>query len=274
MSGPSEEASSPASSPNEAPSPNGRAAVVERAALSGSNRAATAAVGSQPSRRQVLWYKFARAVLFGLSWLVWRMSFYGQEHLPQTTPYVIAPVHRSYLDTFFAAFVVRRRVRFMGKEEMWAKPWASRLLSSLGAFPVRLQGQSGTDLRRGTPDREALRNCLRALSAGEPVVMFPEGTRRSGPVVEPLLGGTAFVALRANVPIVPVGIGGSERAMPRGSKLLRPGRIAVVVGKPLWPPVRPHGAPVLRQDVDEMTAKLRVDLQRVFDEARRLAGEP
>lgn len=252
---------------------NGEPAAAARQVPAARSRAAKTVVGSPPTRRQVVWFRFARAVLFGLCWLMWRMSFYGQEHLPQTTPYVITPVHRSYLDTFFAAFVVRRRVRFMGKEEMWAKPWAARLLSSLGAFPVRLQGQSGTDLRRGTPDREALRNCLSALAGGEPVVMFPEGTRRSGPVVEPLFGGPAFVALRMNVPMVPVGIGGSERAMPRGSKLLRPGRVAIVVGKPIWPPVRPVGAPVLREDVDEMTAKLQAELQMVFDEARRLAGE-
>ena len=226
-----------------------------------------------PTRGELAWYGVARTLVLGLCWLMWRMSVHGREHVPQTTPYVIAPVHRSYLDTLFAACVTRRRARFMGKEEMWARPWVARLFTSLGAFPVRLQGQSGTGTRRGTADREALRRCQAALAGGEPVVMFPEGTRRSGPVVQPLFDGPAFVALRMNVPIVPVGIGGSERAMPVGAKWMRPARIAIVVGKPIWPPPRPGGAPVPRAAVAEMTSKLQEALQVVFDDARRRVGD-
>ncbi len=110
------------------------------------------------------------------SWLLWRMRFTGLENLPQTTPYVLAPVHRSYIDTLLAGYVSPRRVRFMGKEEMWRTPWVAKLFNSLGGFPVR----------RGTPDREALRICEQILAAGEPVVLFPEGSRQSGPIVQPL----------------------------------------------------------------------------------------
>jgi 1-acyl-sn-glycerol-3-phosphate acyltransferase len=236
--------------------------------------AASPSVERPPTRGELAWYSVARSLLMGLGWLMWRMEVVGREHLPQTTPYVIAPVHRSYLDTLFAACVTRRRVRFMGKEEMWARPWVAWLFSSLGAFPVRLRGESGTDSRRGTPDREALRRCQAVLAGGEPVVMFPEGTRRSGPLVQPLFDGPAFVALRMNVPIVPVGIGGSERAMPVGAKWVRLARVVIVVGKPIWPAPRAAGAPVPRPAVSEMTSKLHAALQVVFDEARQQAGEP
>ncbi len=69
------------------------------------------------------------------------------------------------------------------------------MFTALGGFPVH----------RGTADREALRLGEEAIRAGEALVIFPEGTRRSGPVVEPLFEGAAFVAMRAGVPIVPVG---------------------------------------------------------------------
>jgi len=215
-----------------------------------------------PTRGELAWYSFARSVVFGLCWLMWRVRFVGTDNLPQTTPYVVAPVHRSYIDTFLAGLTTRRRFRFMGKGEMWDTPWVARLFSSLGGFPVR----------RGTPDREALKMCEQALMAGEPVVLFPEGTRQSGPIVRSLFAGPAFVALRANVPIVPLGIGGSERAMPKGSKWLRPGRIAVVVGKPIWPPPASGSGRASRRAVQELTERLHEELQVVFDEAQVIAG--
>ena len=60
------------------------------------------------------------------------------------------------------------------------------------------------------------------LEAGEPLVLFPEGERKSGPIVQPLFDGATYVAVKAGVPIVPVGIGGSERAMPKGAKFIFP----------------------------------------------------
>ena len=88
-------------------------------------------------------------------------------------------------------------------------------------------------MHRGTPDREALRRCEEAVRAGEPVVLFPEGTRQSGPTVQPLFEGAAFVAARAGVPIVPVGIGGSEWAMPKARSGSRPVKVVMVVGPAL-----------------------------------------
>jgi 1-acyl-sn-glycerol-3-phosphate acyltransferase len=219
-------------------------------------------VVAPPTRGQLAWYRLARAVVIVPSWFMWRMRFTGLENLPQTTPYVLAPVHRSYIDTLLAGYVSTRRVRFMGKEEMWQTPWVAKLFSSLGGFPVR----------RGTPDREALRICEQILAAGEPVVLFPEGSRQSGPIVQPLFAGPAFVAVRANVPIVPLGIGGSEKAMPKGAKWLRPTRIALAVGRPIWPPPAADGERVPRRVVSELTDRLQTELQEVFDTAQALAG--
>jgi 1-acyl-sn-glycerol-3-phosphate acyltransferase len=192
---------------------------------------------------------------------MWRPKVVGRENLPQTTPYVLAPTHRSYIDTFLAGFITRRRLRFMGKSDVFAKPLAAKLFISLGGFPVR----------RGTADREAMQICERALALGEPVVLYPEGTRRSGPTIDELFGGPAFVALRANVPIVPVGIGGSALAMPPGAQYLRPAKTAIVIGKPIWPPPAPGTGRVTRRAVDELTGRLRAELQDAFERAEALA---
>jgi 1-acyl-sn-glycerol-3-phosphate acyltransferase len=216
-----------------------------------------------PKRAELAWYRTARALLLAPGWLLWRPVVVGRENLPQTTPYILAPVHRSYIDTLLAGYLTSRRLRFMGKSGVFAKPWAARLFSSLGGFPVR----------RGMPDREALAAGQRALADGEPLVLFPEGRRGEGPVLGPLLNGPAFLALRANVPIVPLGIGGSQRSMPVGSNRVRPVKIYLVVGRPIWPPPKPATGRVPRSTVDELTARLEVSLQQVFDRARELAGD-
>ena len=123
--------------------------------------------------------------MFPPCWLMWRVKTVGKDNLPQTTPYIVAPVHRSYIDTLLAAYITNRRLRFMAKEEIFSRAWSARLFGSLGGFPVR----------RGTPDREALQMCQRALAGGEPVVLFPEGTRRSGAEVQPLFDGPGLRGL-------------------------------------------------------------------------------
>lgn len=208
------------------------------------------------------WYTFARGLVlaFCLAWF--RVEFHGREKLPSSGPYVIAPVHRSNLDTLFAGCLRRRRVRFMAKDSLWKYRWLGALCGSLGGFPVS----------RGTPDREALRACEEAVAGGEPVVLFPEGTRQSGPVLHPLFDGAAFVAARQGVPIVPVGIGGSEWAMPKGSRRILPVKVVVVVGDPIPPPARGESGRLPRRAVGELTERLAVELQAVFDQALAAAG--
>jgi 1-acyl-sn-glycerol-3-phosphate acyltransferase len=149
-------------------------------------------------------------------------------------------------------------MRFMGKDSMWKIKPIGRLFSALGAFPVH----------RGTVDREALRRTIEVLQAGEPVVIFPEGTRQSGPLVQPLFEGAAYVAARTGVPIVPVGIGGSEQAMPKGAKMLKPVKVHIVVGEPLVPPPLGPGERAPRRVVHEMTEDLHARLQALFDQAQ------
>lgn len=208
------------------------------------------------------WYAVARGLVEVVCRTVWRVRIVDRDKLPARGPYVIAPVHRSNIDTLLAGCLTRRRIRFMGKDSLWKYGWSGAVFSSLGAFPVH----------RGTPDREALRRCEEAVAGGEPVVLFPEGTRQSGPRLHPLFEGAAFVAARAGVPLVPVGIGGSEWAMPKGSKRVNPVKVVMVVGDPIPPPARSESGRLSRRAVTEMTDRLGVELQALFDRALELAG--
>lgn len=192
-----------------------------------------------------------------------RARVIGRHNIPRSGPFLLAPIHRSNIDTPLAAGVTRRRMRFMGKDSLWKFSPIGWILSALGAFPVS----------RGTADREALKRCIAVLEAGEPLVLFPEGTRQFGPVVQPLFDGAAYVAVKAGVPIIPVGIGGSEGVMPKGSKMIHPRKCVLVVGEPILATTDDTGR-VPRSAVKDVTERLYSELQRLFDEAQQLAGTP
>lgn len=234
---------------------------LERGTFAPSERPTFLAPNSRGSR---VTYRIVRALVVGFTRLWTRLSIEGAEHVPSSGPFVLAPVHRSNMDTPIAASVTTRRLRFMGKDSLWRKRFPAWALSTLGGFPVV----------RGTADREALSRCIQLLQRGEPLVLFPEGERKSGAVVSPLFHGAAYVAARAGVAIVPVGIGGSERVMPKGARFIRPRKVHVIVGAPIAPPQATATGRVARGAVRDLTVQLHGELQALFDEAQRRCGAP
>jgi 1-acyl-sn-glycerol-3-phosphate acyltransferase len=211
------------------------------------------------SRASRIAYRICRSIVCWFTQAFTRMRIEGREHLPATGAYVIAPVHRSYVDTPITACISSRRIRYMGKQEVWKYRPIGWFVSALGAFPVN----------RGTADREALNRCITVLAGGEPLVLFPEGERKDGPLVHPLYDGAAYVAARAGVPIVPVGIGGSAEVMPRHAKFIHPHKVCVVIGAPIHVDGAADAASrrVSRAAVKAATEQLSVELQRLFDQA-------
>lgn len=221
--------------------------------------------GEALSLSQRAFYRFLWLVMQVVARSYFRMRVHHAERVPRAGPYVVAPVHRSNLDTPMVAAISRRRLRYMGKESLWKSRFGAWFLTAAGGFPVE----------RGSVDRAALRACIEVIERGEPLVMFPEGTRQHGPVVQPFFDGPAYVACRTQVPIVPVGIGGTERAMGKGSKLPRPARTCLVIGHPIHPPAPdPVRDRVPRRDVQALTARLSEEVQRLFDEAQARIGDP
>lgn len=207
-------------------------------------------------------YEAIRGLARFLFKVVFRLTVEGREHLPTEGPFILAPVHRSNIDFLLVSTLPKQRMRYMGKDSIWKYPTLGRLFTAMGAFPVK----------RGSADREALRRCIEIIDAGEPLVLFPEGTRQSGPIVEELFEGAAYIAGRTGVPIIPVGIGGSEKAMPKGSKMIRPVKMHIVVGPAIDPPARDDSGRAPRSAVRQTTEQLRKEVQVLFDRAQARAG--
>ncbi|MDG2025857.1 MAG: lysophospholipid acyltransferase family protein [Acidimicrobiales bacterium] len=201
--------------------------------------------------------------VFTLCKLLFRLRVDGRKNLPDG-PFIMSAVHRSFVDTPIVGVITGKRMRFMGKESLWKNRPLGAFLTFFGGFPVERSGA----------DRTALRAAQDVLALGEPLVMFPEGTRQEGPRLnrEQVLDGPAFVAARAGVPIVPVGIGGSAKALPLGAKIPRPRKIVVVIGEPIDPPDKVNGK-VPRRAVKDLTDQLFADLGDLYIEARVLAGD-
>jgi 1-acyl-sn-glycerol-3-phosphate acyltransferase len=208
----------------------------------------------------VTFYRLARALVLTPFKLIFRVKVVGREHVPAGGAYIVAPSHRSIFDVPFAAFITRRRIRMMAKRELFSSGFGRWLFNKLGAIEVE----------REVTDRGALRASQAALEAGEPLAIFPEGTRRSGPAVEDLYDGVAYLAMKGGVPIVPVGIGGTEKILPSGKIFPRVHKVAVVVGAPIVP--APTSGVRRRSEMAALTADLQARLQSCFNEAQRLAG--
>lgn len=204
-----------------------------------------------------LFYSVVRAILVGLCRAYFQLSIKGRDNIPKTGAFILAPIHRSNIDTPISCAATTRRLRYMGKDSLWKNKTIGSVLSALGGFPVT----------RGTADLEALKRCLSVLAQGEPIVMFPEGTRQSGEIIQPLFDGASYLAIKANVPIVPVGIGGTQGVMPKGKKMIYPKKCTMIIGAPIYPPQITTGR-TPRTATTELTAKLKSSLQELFDAAQ------
>ena len=209
----------------------------------------------QLSERRTFTYRLCAGIVSGLSKLLFRPTVTGTENIPLEGPVIIAPIHRSNVDFALTLFISKRKVFFMAKDSLFRVPLLGPLITHLGAFPIH----------RGSADRESMAHSEAVLRQGHALVLFPEGTRKEGLSVAPLHDGAMFVAARTGAKIVPVGIGGSDRAMPKGAKLPRPSKIRIVVGRAIDPPS--SEGRVSRSALTAKSEELREALEKVYLES-------
>lgn len=185
---------------------------------------------------------------------LFRVRFLDEKNVP-TGPAILAGNHVSYLDPALLWCGSPRPMHFMAKSELWEIGWLGWVFDRLWAFPVNRAGA----------DREAISTATSLLERGELVGMFPEGTRKrdGGDELGEAQGGVAFIAIRAGVPVVPVGIAGTDEAWPPGRKLPRLVRVRMAYGEPIDPEQFEGGR---KERVAAMTAEImrRIEQQRTI----------
>ena len=219
-----------------------------------------------PPERRSLFYRGCRVAARLLSKLLWRVQIEGSDNVPEVGPVILAPIHRSNLDFLLVSNATRRHLWYMAKDSLWKSRALGRLLDSLGAFPVK----------RGFADRDAFDLSRRVLEEGKVLILFPEGTRRSGSRVDELQEGAAYLALKTGACIVPVGIAGSEEAMPKGAHWFKLTKVYLYVAPPIHPQqvFRGRRGHLPRSAVSALNENLRVALQHSFEMAKSRLASP
>jgi 1-acyl-sn-glycerol-3-phosphate acyltransferase len=170
-------------------------------------------------------YRIGKIVVGAFLRLFTRWRVEGKENVPPKGGLLVVANHLNFNDPPLLGVSLDRQVVFMAKGELFRSRIWAWFLSSLGAFPVH----------RGRPDREAIRQSERALAEGKALVMFPEATRSENARLQPALNGSALIASRHSVPVLPVGITGTEE-LTKAFWIFRRPRLTVNIGKPFFLP--------------------------------------
>lgn len=162
-----------------------------------------------------------RVLLFLLT--RWRVK--GKENIPSQGPLLIVVNHLNLADPPIIGVSVNRKAIFLAKEELFRSRFSGYIVRNYGAFPVRRRGMN----------KEALRKAGELLAQGMALIMFPEGGRSKGAQLESAYSGSTLIAARSGVPILPIGITGTEKIKGLAWLFRRP-QITVNIGYPFYLP--------------------------------------
>lgn len=162
-------------------------------------------------------YNLVRLLALIIVKLLFSLQITGLHNLPENSAAVIASNHISYIDPVVIAIAIKRPIHFMAKQELFKTRFLKWFFYSINAFPVK----------RGLADRSAIRTGLNILAADNFLGIFPEGTRNKGnEKTLPIQSGAALLAIKGNVPIVPVVVQGTKTLKFRQ-------KILVTIGEPI-----------------------------------------
>jgi len=196
-----------------------------------------------------------RLISYLLVFPVYRLLFRGRTsgnaNVPLDGALVVVANHGSHLDPPLLGHALGRPVAFMAKAELFRVPILGPIIRACGAYPVA----------RGASDREAIRTATDRLLEGWATGVFIDGTRQANGRVNAPQPGAALLAARAGVPLLPVAIINSHRAMGSGERSMRLVPIHIRIGTPIPPPASRR-----RADLDLVTAEAQRQINALLDQ--------
>ncbi|MBE9127732.1 MULTISPECIES: lysophospholipid acyltransferase family protein [unclassified Coleofasciculus] len=192
----------------------------------------------EPVVSLMLYHAFKWSVVSPMLHLYLRGRIYGAENVPMDGPLVVVSNHASDFDPPILSSCMQRPVAFMAKEELFRVPVLRQAIELYGAYPVK----------RGAADRSAIRAALNCLSEGWAVGLFLEGTRTPDARISNPKLGAALIAAKAQAPLLPVSLWGTQAVFQKGSPIPRPVPVTVRIGQPIDPPISTN-----REDLEALT---------------------
>lgn len=205
-----------------------------------------------------MFYRLAWAICSIAMRIVFGLRTYGRSNVPRKGGLILAVNHQSNLDPVVVGCGLTRPVHFMGKTALF-RGFLGILLRRLNSFPIK----------RGGADRGAVKQFIRRVQEGFPVMVFPEGTRTHDGMLGRILPGVGGIAVRAGAPVVPTYIDGSFDAWPRHRKLPRLAQLSITFGRPI--PVEREPGETKRALQERVRAEIERRLKAL--EARILAAK-
>lgn len=154
-----------------------------------------------------------------------KLRVVGAEHLRATPVAVFASNHTSYMDTPVIFSQLPVQFRILARKNLWAIPFIGWYLNRSGQLPINTENPRAT--------LSSLAHAAHTLRDGLSVFVFPEGGRTPNGQMKPFLSGAAYLALRAQVPLVPIALKGVYDLLPIGTRHLDPGTVTMFVGEPI-----------------------------------------
>ncbi|TFG18172.1 MAG: 1-acyl-sn-glycerol-3-phosphate acyltransferase [Promethearchaeota archaeon] len=176
------------------------------------------------TEQRLQWW-FATFYVKLLGRVMWNFKFYYPKGnmFPEYGPGIVVSNHQSHIDPFFCGMACHRKIRFMSKLDNFKTPIVKSLFTNLGAFKL-------------DRDNPALgwKQAKKIIEQGEWVGIFPEGTRSKDSELGQFKTGAIRLAIETGVPIVPMAIIGSDKALPKGGLMMKPTRVFARVGDPIY----------------------------------------
>ena len=175
-------------------------------------------------------YGVSRLVAGPLLRLLARPDVTGAENIPVSGPAILASSHLSVVDSIYLPLMVERPVTFAAKSEYFT---GTRLRDKVVGAYLRSTNQLSTDRAGARAAQLMLDAALDLLKAGQLFGIYPEGTRSPDGRLYRGRTGVGYLALNSGAPVIPVAMIGTERILPPGHRVPRPGRIEIRIGQPL-----------------------------------------
>ena len=155
--------------------------------------------------------------------LIFGLKIIGSKNIPKTGPFVIVANHSSLLDGFVLVSFVKPKITFMSAAYLFKMNFYGYILRGVGAIPVQGKGS----------DIKFIKKAIKVLQTGGVLGIFPEGRIVNEKDGFSAKAGAAYLAVKAEVPIIPMAIKGADKALPVGAKLPKLNKIEVKIGKPI-----------------------------------------